>query len=697
MAFFFAGAALVTLFVARQSGFSSHWFFQSQAAYDLASGAARESLYWMARATDRTRAEASPFLSGPLVDVHAALEAEVAPSPPLILVSSARGDTLPPALFEAMAALEGFGAEVEVQFRLVEASSIPASGGIPADVAERRGRIQLRASATVTNALGISVTREVVVERNFKRVNLLPAVVGRFVLFSQQGPEVPPNFVRLQADSRRGNTTQLGPAPLEVVSGEQLPILRGRDLDPQRGVDGSSGPGFLDSQGWVYLGGGDWDLNLAQGANGLGESPLVPAYWDRLEIGGSAASDRQFQTNLINAATSTLCRIAPPGATTFPDPEDGAYVTRHGFAENFEVLGGRRRGVPRADLTIPEAGPGLASGLRLFGRAGRLSPTLVFGSVKRRFFEAGMIRFSFQPQFCPVPGKVVYILHDLDKYGAATQTLLNAGFGANWEQVRAKVVADDFSQALNVVLDPRVAGVFGAGGVLQRATGSSDRPLPVHASVHLPWFSGVPGDEGLPGGVRDNLRNGVLSSPTVFSGTCGQALQAFRDWADERRTFDTSPEVFPARFLADGILKVPGIVKVAGDLTIPALEGVEDGGIVIAEGKITIEGDLVSGGVEPLTLVSLGGNIEFSPNVSKVEAFLVAAGGKVLFPPQALEVTGGIVGESLDLTGIRDQDAPRKVTYASHLDPADPEARADAYRVYFGGEDRVAVLGPGSS
>ena len=93
-----------------------------------------------------------------------------------------------------------------------------------------------------------------------------------------------------------------------------------------------------------------------------------------------------------------------------------------------------------------------------------------------------------------------------------------------------------------------------------------------------------------------------------------------------------------------------------------------------------------------LTLVSLAGDIRIGPTARRVEAYLVAAAGKIDVAASGLVLSGGAACRELDFAALKGLPEPPVLEHADETDPARAGA-PDSLRAYYGGDDRVVVGG----
>jgi hypothetical protein len=697
------GGSLGVLGLARQARRSSDWFLDAQRAHNLADAALREALL----ALDAVGA------GGPAPVGAGELDGFFAPGGPgraggeLELFTS---DPRPPALQATLDALADQAPRVRVRLVVGEVSPLWTGSlrGVPADQAERQGRLRLEAVASVA-APERRITRSLTAARSFKRVQLLPPVVGRFVAFVRTHGGQDPNGVEVRADLDSGESIPVGAArPLDIrpaPEGISLMTPGAHRLD--HGSVAELAEDFLDRHGWVFLGaeGQDpWRLHMTQGyGEDVGASHLWPADLQPVAYGQDEEDQEAFYLRVEDSfgpGGYGACDVAI-------EEGDGLFHQHHGMAVNYPWLG-----LPAA--AREEVGPvggsshafdigprnRLGSLLRIFGPASEVSPTLVFGPVRL----ATIRRVGFQLTLldedipCDAAGPQYVNLFRLeDEEGDARTALLEVFEGEdNFREKASKRATRPLAQALSHLLDPRVEGEFGEGGEL---LGRHEPPDPLaadpgagreYASALLPGLPAVRGGRPLEAAALDQLWRAEVDVDALYAGELSDGLGAFREVFAARLARTEGPDVPLATLARGGVLDLPGVVRFSGAAPrrLPAISRVRHGGVLAVDGDLHVTGDVVRGPAgeraPPLTLVSLAGDVIVDPGVRRVDAHLVALRGKVVLAAEDLVVTGGVAADRLDLEPLR-RGGTRRLVYAPDQDPASAEARRERYRLVLEG------------
>ena len=522
------------------------------------------------------------------------------------------------------------------------------NSGLAADPVEKRGILKVTSTADYAGA-----KRRVIAYKEVKIVNVIPYVVSKFTLFStEHTPGDSPNLIKMKK--------------VDLTTAEPKPENRYAPLFLKNGAGKNP-----EENGWVFLGGdlaahNTWMLNLTWGEKGWGEqfqllkrpwelarasstaTPLAAAYHSMLLqrgfFEGVQADNKLF-------AHYAFDQPAPP-----PSPSDDP------VGEGASLL--RPYGCPAGQLADSEID---------------VSPTYVLGPVFRRWMDLRYVKRV-------ADGRTVYAPY-------ATDPVFAGAAPAPWPVAPAFDVKNDVFQNIypfyedymsTVTLDRRGAELE----TYNRACDYLDEPQEVEPPHRLAPVKVTHATGSMPGWLYDPaLNNGYVG----IHDAAGREL--FRGWlhqlvsADlripERATFRGDAGGFPA-WLAKLPRSIPGIVSFSGgDVVIDRPMNLDSGGIVAADGNITIAAPItVAPGGRPLSLVSLKGSIHIS-TAGPVQASLVALGGTVMreagTPP--LKVLGNVVANRLSLANLCEGREPGKITYDTRLDPTAPGAEANMYAV----------------
>lgn len=710
------GFGLSTL--ARQAGRSGHWFYHSQIAHDLADAALKQAFFQMTQANSANAVANAQYLKPELQALFDALRN--GSTGELTLLDSGTS-TLPPALAEMVAKLADFSPQCVVKVTPTDGGPLWTGllNGMPALDGERQGALSLVARAWVKSPTGIPVERTITLEKVYRIINPCPPLLGRFSLFAQERGTEECNFVPMRFDPTSGNATLTGnvkPLVLESPVKGSLVAPGTPNLDRAGFVRALPQGPFLDKQGWVYLGGTSaqpWKLRLAHGYTEAGESMLLPGYKPSAPtpFRGEAGENAAFQNRLIQAFQAAGVQCLP----SFPTPAQGLYLTFHGFADNYpqiavdplmyDTVWAGSAPTPQMDF-----GPGTTSFVRLFGNPDAVSPTLVFGPAFRSVMRRATIFALMGPiERCQRAGFLRMALFKLEAAQGNLRQILSSTFQGDYPKWGTGPYEDQpFAVSLAVALSGGGNGAYMTDGTLgQTGTPAATR---TYQSQLVPYLANIDPATGFNQAALDKMVNGDLESDKLFKGNLGAGFSAFFEAMKKKLTYEVQPEAFNRRILVGTTLRVPGVVLIdqSAELVLNKVERVE-GGILITKGPIRLKGDIArqpapplgvtaapappaNGTLEPLTLVSMTGDIVLEAGARNVDCQLVALNGKVKFAGD-VEITGGVAGKTLDLQGLA-AAGNRKIKYSPDNDPLGPNGQL--LKVYYGGDDKLQVSGGGS-
>ena len=550
-------------------------------------------------------------------------------------------ETLPPtceAIEKMISAARG-DASVTVELTLLGFKPFPPpdpGSGITADPVEKRGILRITSTADYQGT-----KRRVVAYKEVKAVNILPYVVSKFSLFSaEHAPGDSPNRIQMKK--------------LDLVSAEPKSENRYAPLFMR------NGPGKdAEANGWIFLGGDDWRLNLTWGEKGWGDQwQLLRRPWE----------------------------VARASATALPlPPAYHGMLLQRGF---FEGIKADNKLFAHYDFDAPPEDP-VGEGCALIRPYGipsaqaadsevDVSPTYVLGRVLRRWMDLRYVKRVADQ-------RVVYMPYALppDFAGPAPAPWPAAQSYDPKTVVFGNVYPFFADYMSNVVVDTKA----GAEETFNRAADYLDDTQdlePPHRlnPVKLSHASGAPNF------LYDAAQNvgyvAIKNSANreLFRGWLHQLVS--RDFRiEERATFKGDAGGFK-NWLAKTPKQIPGIVYfTGGDIVIDRALAVESGGIIAADGSITVAAPVsVRPGGKPLSLISLKGSVRVATH-GTVQASLVALEGAVTREPGAppLHVIGNVVAHRLSFTELCEGQQPGKVIYDPRLDPTASGSETTAYSV----------------
>ncbi len=535
----------------------------------------------------------------------------------------------------------------QVEFELRPAGPLfaaPPGPGLRPDPRERQYHLFVHATARVGDA-----ACHLSWYRSTKLINILPPVVGKFALFVREPGALEANRL---ADS--SDLAGLHDAPLVIRGGGAV----GPDPLPPAAVRDA-----LDRRGWVFLGGGAcWSLGLSSGG---GE----PRFADAL------LRDGWFSWPL--------------------DPSEP--LSRKGpFAWYVETRPLGRQWREAAGKFALAAFPGrveATSILHLNGTAADPAPTLVVGNVSRRWALLQGLLLPGTGDAAPLPW-LSRALFEGDAWpgvkSPSTLAAIRDNFGGRYEAYERRM-SDVAEEAYNAGLFPLMAfpgDPFARVVIIDPAARPPGLPPPP-ASQRL-RIDGQPAQLGemafgsaytlLDDEGREWFSAGDLGALADLSFLRRRVTAAFPDLASLRRGLSRDDA---------GNLLLPGAVLVGGPVIVEEPLHFANGGLVLVEGAIRLQGEVgVAGGGEPLSLVSLGGDIDVE-TAGPLGAALIALAGRVSLPRE-VSIKGLVAARELGLA-VADPPAARQIEYDDCFDPTAAAARQRAYRLQGAGEEVFLV------
>jgi len=550
------------------------------------------------------------------------------------------------------------GTEMSVDLRLglkkmgLIDSSSPSSGVFP----DPREAIYLFTSTARVQGKGADL--RVTTFKQWRMVNILLPVLGKFVLFNRDQGSLEVNEIpdtKLPSDLRS--------VPVAIISGQSL--AAGEKLSPPDLKK------HIDSQGWVFLGGAPWSLNLS---HGWGSDQYQDAYTSRgLEyyaVGEGVRSGKDLKLKQLGSNISV-------GEFEWWRMISGFYMELT-TAEEYEVLS--RMG---ADLLSH------SSTLNLYGTGQEPSPTLVLGDVRRRwaliqglFNETNGIwaalPFLEQDEFensSTWPGGAT----------ASSVSILRDNFDGDYEEYKlqmSQVIEEGYNEGLLWAIE------LGTPSLDERFHLECEELDPtVQEQVRVDLLKVDNLEHTLCKrfvGGQYSLRNDA-SNP-IFENI---NLESFVNLSHLERRSSREFESFDS-FLQEhldpgsGILKLGGVMKIKGNLKLVTPLQIQSGkgGILLVDGDIEILAPINNPDHEPFSLVSLAGNLKLKIS-DPVHASLVALKGTV-FLPSKFHVEGSIAADTISIDSLSGSSASvsqRILKYNLSLDPTRAQNWNGAYRI----------------
>jgi hypothetical protein len=537
-----------------------------------------------------------------------------------------------------------YGGEATLSVELSCAGFVPfytraeSESGIVYGKTEKFGTLRIVSTATCHDA-----RRRVVALKPIKVVNAVPYVVSKFTLFVQEKlPGSTPNLVATRKlDLRTGEPDR---------ANAHVPVFfRHHGHGPARSPE---------ENGWVYLGGGDWRLNLTWGETGWGEQfQLLRRPWVITQDPAAPALAGRYASLLM---------------------QRGLFSGIHADNDLFD-----RFDFARAPEPVSER----STVLHLYGAPAELgvapeidtSPTYVLGQVHRRFLSLRYLRKLDTGQVAYLPSAGA---DDWDQPAPApwpspppfdAKGAVFAGQYASYVPLMSQVVQESYNRAVDFLGDRQELDPPASLADTRRIT----HRLPQNRDfLYEPALN--------TGEVTIRTAGGTK----LFDGSLSRLLPEDFFLA-QRAVYRMPASRFPG-FLAAGRRRIPGIVYFeGGDITIDRDLELDSGGILAAEGSITVAARVkVKPYGQPLVLAAIAGNIALKA-AGRVEASLLALNGTLTRDPSVpLDVLGNIVVRNLDLDrltaapGTSAAAGVHRVTYDPRLDPTAPGGTT--YSVYMG-------------
>ncbi len=512
----------------------------------------------------------------------------------------------------------------------------PPGGGLLPDPRETLQILTLWASSEVGSSRALAVAY-----KESRVVDITLPVLGKFALFLRGQGSLEVNGVK---DS----------SALERMDNRPVVVRPGREAEV-RTLAVAEAASLLERQGWIYLGGErPWSLTLGAGggvAANRAAMLLDGVYEYELGEGGPLAASGQLRYY------ATQSPVYPELAK--PEQREALRLAEPGLLERTSLL----------ELTGSSEAP---------------SPTLVCGPVNRRWALLQGLSNTASGARAPLP------MLDEGRFeagqwpggvSASTAQAIREQFGGQFERYAARMsqfVEEPFnlgnlallasqSQPLlrTMLLDPAVIPAPAPRMPPSARLAVDGRPVRFHEAVTGGGYS-LTDDAGR--ALTDRLD---LEAFKELGFLVHKAGRHFRDGA---------AFLEGCRGGAPGGLKLGGVVHVAGSLALERPLRVErgGGGMVLVDGDLRLAERLTSESLEPVTLVSLNGNIRVD-TAAPVDAALAALAGRIELGP-AFDLRGALAAG--ELTVARATEAgPRQLAYNEAFDPTASGAHSRNYRV----------------
>jgi len=521
------------------------------------------------------------------------------------------------------------GKPIYLESRNLEVFSAAAGAAVPdgacqrADGREANYVLSLNVKSKVGDSK-CSVTAFI----ELRNVNVTPSVIGKFVLFAKKK-----NSLKINVLTDSTNPANFKVTPVLVKNqgsaSEQMPPVKLRDL--------------LDAQGWIFMGGdAQWSFNATYGG------------------GGKDFQDAPLRTDLYHYAIDD--------GTLSTSPSLNYYAAMKGIhSELFDAPGGD-------SLKLhPDAGARLNSALNLFGSASCVTPTVVIGRVTRSFALLQGFYNSSVRKYAPLPYQTEASFNSASWPGNMSSSTVDAikkHFSNDFKKYALRmcdIISEDYNSANLLLADFGKAGektflidpdtvsvVFPDFPDLSRMKVNS-MPAKFYKAIVGPAYT-LLDDRGRILFNGDDFSR--FYEPGFILHKVGYQYKNFQDFS--KKSVDAEKKA----------MRVSGIIKIGEGLETdqPIKIAPGGGGIIIVDGDIVFRRGVYCPASEPLTFVSLSGNISVA-TAEPVKAALIALSGRVSLP-SSFNIDGLLAAREFFLEDGQ-QRCSRALTYNRIFDPTD--------------------------
>lgn len=531
--------------------------------------------------------------------------------------------------------------------------------GVVPDPREKVGNLSLVARASFRG-----VERVARLSQELRVVRVTPPVLSKFTLFLHGREEEELNLLSHDPQTYDGIPTLDGDPATPLVLHHRSDFYPAVVDQHFHSLASIFDPDFeLDGGGLVYLGGEqNWTLNLMHGV-------------------GDGDYEELFQLRRTRYRWATDL----PGVTH-------EYGLLFGFYDG--VLESPQLGTaagPPGTMLRRDGTPVLdgSSAMRLYGDVNDVSPTLVMGPVYRSYLAMRLLDGLWYPWM------------DADEFAALPMTppaFASGGYDA-YSQRMPRVVVEAYNRAYDYVSTNTESLVEG-GRVEAEGTPFLPASALVPARLGRVGPASEAADEGFlypvigeePRGRVRITREVQGASEDVFAGALADLDAPLMEALLTRRVtarVEDGAELL-AEYVEDGALTLQGVVRVErGDLELPGVR-VGAPGMILVDGNVVIQGAIQpSPREEPLTIVSLGGDIRVATD-QPVHACLVSLRGRFLSQGK-LDVRGSVAASSIDLRQLVRGGDRKDVRYDEGLDPTNEESYWKAFAVALSPSEKAFV------
>jgi hypothetical protein len=477
--------------------------------------------------------------------------------------------------------------------------------------------------------------------REFRQVNILPSILGKFVLTLNQPPSETINQILDSNDQNR-------------MKGRPIVISCGKSQDSSQRIAGEKVRDLIDEQGWIYLGGNDaWQFNLSLGGNNDEAMDSLLA--------------EQYSLNDI------------PSGESFSRGGNLSYyaLRKHCHRE----LGSSEEGQALTLRSVRDYA--YSSLLNLTGSMKETTPTIVIGKAYRSWCLIQGLYNQSQGTMAPFP--------------FLTQSHFS---GNNWpgnlSQRAISAIRDNFSSdftAYQKRMSTIATEKFNIGNLEitdlklpEEAIPLMLEPRELPAGTPLPPPLNRIKKEGNSTQYFENI-TGLFSllddqEKVLFTGT--NPLKIVNSVYFKQKSgwnFADSKSLFKQLFKSNQESQnLSGIHYLSTNLVLtkPLKIAKGGGGILLVDGDVLLDADITTTDNEPFTIISLSGNITLA-NSRKIAAGIIALKGNIQLPEQ-FSITGILAANSL-IFPKKKSNTIRTLTWNPAFDPTNHQNYSKQYRI----------------
>ncbi|EKD83009.1 MAG: hypothetical protein ACD_39C00945G0006 [uncultured bacterium] len=524
--------------------------------------------------------------------------------------------------------------KVEIELRDIETlvAQSPFPGPIP-DPREARILVMLHAEAVVNGAVA-----RVCRYREAKLVNILPSILGKFALYlRQQGPSSNNSF-----EDSLSMPNLLKDTPLMVFSGKSSGLA---SLNPADAAD------FFESQGWVFLGGdAPWVIGSGPG-------------------GGNANYASALQKNDLQ---------------TFPilPPDEFSSLNFLSYYSQPEYLSPELKAVSYNKVLSGINDELFSSRIRISGSRNMPTPTNVVGKVIAKSALIQGLKNTQSGLYAPYP-----FLQESQFNGSAWPGMsaeaamtMEENFGGVFQRYKSRMsvlIEERYNainlRALNFPAPPMNSSIMVDPRSLPAGTAVPETSKRLHVDNNPASF--IDANSGnlyqLFADDGRKLFEGNLSGFEDLSHFVSKAVISF----DKQSEFYKEIETEKKEYLINNIYLIKDSLLI--DRPLQSIDGC--GGIIIVNGDITIQSEIIAPDQEPIVLISTGGNIRIATS-ARIQAGLVALKGQI-HAESAINVNGIISAKELSMAKLSPLGM-RQLSYNANFDVTDSATYMRGFRLF---------------